>query len=82
MGTSEHTYRLEELAADLDRCEVAAWHVGTGSVIGEGDDLLDVVTDKACITIPAPVAGRVVRQHVGVGTVVLAGDAVVTLAHE
>lgn len=61
---------------------MAAWHAAPGAAVGEGDDLLEVVTDKASITIPAPARGRVVSQLAAVGTVIHAADAVVTLQQE
>lgn len=76
------TYRLVDLAPDLEACEVAAWHAAPGAPVAEGDDLLDIVTDKANITIPAPARGRVVSQHAAVGAVIHAADAVVTLQQE
>ncbi len=54
---------LADFTADIDQAVVAAWHVCAGDVIREDDDLLDIVTDKATIVLPAPCAG-VVRSIV------------------
>jgi len=74
-----YAYRLADLAPDLAEGVVAAWHAAPGAQIAEGDDLLDVVTDKACITIPAPAGGRIICQHVAPDARVRADDLVVTL---
>ncbi len=76
---SDCVYTLAELAPDLDEAAVAVWHAAPGARIDAGDDLLDLVTDKACITLPAPASGRVVRQHAAPDAVVRAADALVTL---
>lgn len=76
------TYTLAELAPDLAAADVATWHVAEGALVAAGDDLLDVTTDKAAITIPAPAGGRVLAHHVHPGAPVRATDAIVTLAPE
>jgi len=75
-------YRLADVAPELAEGVVAAWHAAPGAHIAAGDDLLDIVTDKACITIPAPAGGRIVCQHVAPDAPVRAEDLVVTLEQD
>ena len=51
------------------------WYVDAGAEIRAGDDLVELVTDKAAFNVPAPHSGRVVRLLVREGGKVKAGDA-------
>ena len=65
--------RRLEWAATSSRCrisarasteaEIVAWHVTRRQVIREEDPLVDVMTDKATVELPAPVAGTVIAIH-------------------
>jgi pyruvate dehydrogenase E2 component (dihydrolipoamide acetyltransferase) len=55
------TYTLSDLAAEITEAAFSCWHVAEGASVREGDDLLDIVTDKATVTIPAPAAGTIIR---------------------
>ena len=61
----EHEVRLPELGEDApDRAEVSFWYVSEGENVEEGQDLVEMVTDKAAFTVPSPVSG-VVKQIIG-----------------
>jgi len=45
-----------------------------GEEIAEGDDLVEMVTDKATFTVPSPAAGRILSIEVGENDVVKVGD--------
>ena len=47
----------------MTEAEIVAWHVAPGQVIREEDPLVDVMTDKATVELPAPVAGTVIAIH-------------------
>jgi len=47
--------------------EIVAWHVKIGDTIREEDPLVDVMTDKATVEIPAPVTGTIVALNGAVG---------------
>ena len=49
------------------------WHVRPGQVVAEGDVIVDVMTDKANVEIPAPVGGTVVRTSGSAGDRVAVG---------
>ena len=42
---------------DIDRAVLVAWLVELGTQVDEGDDLLEIETDKATFVVPAPVCG-------------------------
>jgi pyruvate/2-oxoglutarate dehydrogenase complex dihydrolipoamide acyltransferase (E2) component len=53
---------------------VNLWYVEPGQTVKAGDDLVELVTDKAAFNLPAPEAGRVVRTLLPEGAKVKPGD--------
>jgi pyruvate/2-oxoglutarate dehydrogenase complex dihydrolipoamide acyltransferase (E2) component len=56
------TYTLGDLTADIPAAVVSCWYVAEGGAVAEDDDLLDLLTDKATVTVPAPASGMLARQ--------------------
>ena len=52
-------YTLADIAPELAEATVAEWYVTAGARMAEGADLVDVVTDKATVTLAMPVTGVV-----------------------
>jgi len=50
------------------------WYVAEGEAFKSGDDLAELVTDKAAFNLPAPEAGRVIRLLIKEGAKVKPGD--------
>lgn len=55
---------------------VALWHAQEGAVLREGDDLLEINTDKAAFVVPAPQGGTLVERRVQEGESVAVGEVV------
>lgn len=55
------------------------WFVEEGQAVAEGDDLAELVTDKAAFNLPAPAAGKVVKLLVRTGATVKPGDVLAEL---
>ena len=53
---------------------VSYWHVLEGDRIKQGDDLVDMTTDKAVFSVPSPKRGKVVEKCVDEGDEVAQGD--------
>ena len=52
---------LPELGEDAgDEARVSFWYVDAGEEVEEGDDLVQMLTDKATFDVPSPAAGKVV----------------------
>ena len=52
--------KLPPLGDDApDEAEVSFWYVEEGEAVEEGQDMVEMVTDKAAFTVPAPVSGTV-----------------------
>ncbi len=58
---SEHVFKLPDLGEGTVEAEIVEWHVKPGDTVREGDTVVDVMTDKANIEVPAPVSGTVLR---------------------
>src|SRR3984893_9393886 len=59
--------KLPDIGEGTTEAEIVAWHVAPGQEIREEDPLVDVMTDKATVEIPAPIGGTVVALGGAVG---------------
>src|SRR4051794_10350864 len=59
--------KLPDIGEGTTEAEIVKWHVTPGQEIREEDPLVDVMTDKATVEIPAPIAGTVVAIEGEVG---------------
>jgi pyruvate dehydrogenase E2 component (dihydrolipoamide acetyltransferase) len=67
--------KLPPLGDDApDEAEVSFWYVEEGELIEEGDDLLEMVTDKAAFTVPSPVSGTLSEIKANEGAKVAVGQ--------
>lgn len=53
---------------------VIAWLVDVGTELAEGDDLLELTTDKAAFVVASPAAGTLLERCVAEGDKVAIGD--------
>jgi 2-oxoisovalerate dehydrogenase E2 component (dihydrolipoyl transacylase) len=58
-----YVVKLPDIGEGMTEAEIVAWHVAPGQAIREEDPLVEVMTDKATVELPAPVAGTVVAIH-------------------
>lgn len=65
--------KLPSLAESVVEGEILGWLVAEGDRIEEGQSVLEVMTDKVTVELPAPFSGIVRRLLVGVGAVVPVG---------
>ena len=71
------TVTLPSLGDDAgDKATVSVFFKEVGDDIKEGDDLVEMVTDKATFTVPSPVTGKVVSLVVGEDDVVKVGQGI------
>jgi 2-oxoisovalerate dehydrogenase E2 component (dihydrolipoyl transacylase) len=71
-------FKLPDLGEGVVEAEIVAWHVEPGQEVRRDQPLVDVMTDKATVTIPSGYDGRVVRRHGGVGETVAVGAELVS----
>src|SRR3954447_18907430 len=55
-----YVVRLPDVGEGTTEAEIVAWHVAVGQEIREEDPLVDIMTDKATVELPAPIGGTVV----------------------
>jgi pyruvate/2-oxoglutarate dehydrogenase complex dihydrolipoamide acyltransferase (E2) component len=48
---------LPPLAEGVNKANISYWHHKIGDAIKEGEDLVELVTDKATFNMPAPASG-------------------------
>ncbi len=48
---------LPSLAEGVNKASVTYWHKNVGDEVKAGDDLVELVTDKATFNMPSPVSG-------------------------
>lgn len=58
----------------IEAVTVSQWLVERGAHVNEGDDLIEITTDKAAFTLPAPTTGTIVETTVDEGEDVAVGD--------
>lgn len=55
---------------------VSAWMAEVGSTLKEGDDLLEITTDKAAFCVPVPQSGTLLECRVQDDDVIHVGDTI------
>ena len=71
--------KLPDVGEGVAEAEVVEWHVKVGQSVLEDQILAAVMTDKATVEIPSPVAGTVVALGGEVGSVLAVGAELVRL---
>jgi 2-oxoisovalerate dehydrogenase E2 component (dihydrolipoyl transacylase) len=77
MGT--RIVKLPDVGEGVAEAEIVEWHVEVGQSVLEDQLLAAVMTDKATVEIPSPVAGTVVALGGEVGSVLAVGAELVRL---
>lgn len=57
---SRYTFKMPDLGEGTVAAEIVAVHIKPGDVVREEQVILDVMTEKATVEVPAPVSGRVI----------------------
>lgn len=74
-----HVIKMPDIGEGIAEVELAAWHVEIGQQVTEDQPLADVMTDKATVEIPSPVAGKVTALGGKVGDVMAVGSELIRL---
>ena len=67
------TFKLPDIGEGIAECEIATWRVALGDTVQEDQPLVDMLTDKAAVEIPSPVAGVVKELRGAAGDKVAVG---------
>ena len=68
-----HIIKVPDVGEGIAEVELVAWHVEPDDMVAEDQGLADVMTDKASVEIPSPVAGRVLALGGEVGQMLAVG---------
>lgn len=72
---AEYTATLPSLGDDAgDEAKVSFTYVDEGDDVAEGDDLIEMVTDKATFNVPSPKSGKIVKMLVSEDDTVKVGE--------
>src|SRR5438445_3589168 len=71
-------FALPELGEGVYEAELVRWLVKPGDAVKRGQTLMEVLTDKATMEVPAPFAGTIAQLRAEAGTQVKVGDIVLT----
>ena len=77
-----YAIRVPDIGEGIAEVELVAWHVQPGDVVAEDQPIADVMTDKATVEIPSPVAGKVLALGSAVGQSIAVGSELVRLEVE
>ena len=77
-----YVIRVPDIGEGIAEVELVAWHVQPGDVVAEDQPIADVMTDKATVEIPSPVAGKVLALGSVVGQSIAVGSELVRLEVE
>jgi 2-oxoisovalerate dehydrogenase E2 component (dihydrolipoyl transacylase) len=74
--------KVPDVGEGVAEVELVAWHVRVGDRVAEDQALADVMTDKASVEIPSPVAGRVQALGGEVGQTLAVGSELIRIEVE
>ncbi|HEY2807689.1 MAG TPA: dihydrolipoamide acetyltransferase family protein [Steroidobacteraceae bacterium] len=70
---STYVFKLPDLGEGTVQAEIVNWHVKPGDTVTEDEVIVEVLTEKAAVEVPAPVSGRVVSTTGAPGDMVPVG---------
>ncbi|HXN80024.1 MAG TPA: dihydrolipoamide acetyltransferase family protein, partial [Steroidobacteraceae bacterium] len=76
---SRYVFKLPDLGEGTVEAEIVNWRVKPGDTVAEDDVLVEVMTEKAAVEVPAPVSGRVLSTTGAPGDLVPVGAELIVL---
>src|SRR5262252_1312775 len=71
-------FQLPELGEGVYEAELVSWLVKPGDAVKRGQNLMEVLTDKATMEVPAPFAGTITGLRAEPGQQIKVGHVVLT----
>jgi len=75
-------FKLPDIGEGVHEGEIVRWIIAEGGPVQEDDPVVEVMTDKATVEIPAPSSGTVSKQLVAEGEVAKVGDVIFVIEGE
>jgi len=79
---TRYVFKMPDLGEGTVEAEVVAWHVRVGDLVTEETVIAEVMTEKAAVEVPSPVAGRVVSITGAPGDMVRVGAELIVFETE
>src|SRR5262245_27856572 len=67
---ARYEFKLPDIGEGVSEGEIVAWLISPGDTVIEDQPIVEVMTDKATVTITAPKAGKVLETRAPVGGIV------------
>lgn len=67
-------FKLPDIGEGITEAEIVNWLVKVGDPVQEHQDVVEIETDKALVTLPSPYTGKVVELHGREGHLMKVGD--------
>lgn len=77
-----YVFKLSDVGEGIAECEIATWRVKVGDVVSEDQPLVDMLTEKAAVELPSPVAGTITELCGQPGDMIAVGGPLVILEVE
>jgi 2-oxoisovalerate dehydrogenase E2 component (dihydrolipoyl transacylase) len=71
---SQFIFKMPDLGEGTVDAEIVAWHTKPGDIVNEDQVIVEVMTDKAAVEVPAPVSGKVVSINGAAGDKIAVGS--------
>jgi 2-oxoisovalerate dehydrogenase E2 component (dihydrolipoyl transacylase) len=75
----EYVVKLPDVGEGIAEAEIVEWHVNVGDTIAEDQVMVEVMTDKATVELPSPVAGSVLWVGAAVGDIIPVGSPLIRI---
>jgi len=79
---SRYVFKLPDLGEGTVEAEIVGWRVKPGDTVAEDEVVVEVMTEKAAVEVPAPVSGRVLSITGAPGDMVPVGAELIVLETE
>ncbi len=71
--------KLPPLAEGVDSASISYWFKQPGEPVKKGEDLVELVTDKATFTMPSPLDGKIKELLINEGDSARVGQVIATI---
>lgn len=65
--------KLPELGMNVHSATLNFWHLDEGDMVNQGDDLVELTTDKMTFNLPSPFKGKIKKIYVNEGETIQVG---------
>ncbi|MGD0493732.1 MAG: dihydrolipoamide acetyltransferase family protein, partial [Steroidobacteraceae bacterium] len=79
---SQFVFKMPDLGEGTVEAEIIAWHTAPGATVAEDQIIVEVMTDKAAVEVPAPVSGKVVSITGAPGDKVAVGSPLIVFERD